>query len=88
MKHALRSHDFGYKNQAEMSVTARSTCTSGQPKSRLPRRVAAKIVTGFVARRANIDILAAPRFAPSPILARTARAFHSVRGSTAPEPRT
>jgi hypothetical protein len=35
----------------------------------------------FVARLANIDILAAPRFAPSTILSRNARAFHHyVRG--------
>jgi hypothetical protein len=46
-----------------------------------PQGVAARIVAGFVARLANIGILAAPRFAPSPILARNARAFHRARGS-------
>jgi hypothetical protein len=49
--------------------------------SRQPRRnhryanvmygVAARIGADFVARLANIDILAAPRFASSPILAAT-----------------
>jgi hypothetical protein len=46
-----------------------------------PQGVAARIDTGFVARLANIHILAAPRFAPLPILTRTARAFHHVAGS-------
>jgi len=46
-----------------------------------PQGVAARIVIGFVTRLANIGILAAPRFAPLPILSRNARAFHHVAGS-------
>jgi hypothetical protein len=41
-----------------------------------PRGVAARIAAGFVAQLANIDILAALRFAPSAILTHNARAFH------------
>ncbi len=52
-----------------------------QPKSRQPQGVAAQIAASFVTRLVNIDILTAPRFALSTILARTASAFHHVRDS-------
>src|SRR5882672_1213949 len=43
---------------------------------------AAKIVADFVGRLGPIDIGPAPSFASSPILARNARVFHHVRGSS------
>ncbi len=46
-----------------------------------PQGVAARIAASIVARLANIDMLAAPRFALPTILATNARAFHYVRDS-------
>jgi hypothetical protein len=83
MKHTLRCHDFGWMRIAVVGVpeslrTVRNM--TGQNRAS-PQGVAAQIAVSFVARLANIDILAAPRFALPTISAHTARAFHQVRGS-------
>jgi len=83
MKHTLRCHGFGgmdgianYGRRAERMGAK----TMSQNRAS-PQGVTAGIIAGFVARLAKIDILATPRFAPSPIPARNARAFHRARGS-------
>ena len=62
-------------------LIARSCPAPGSHPSRKRLEPAPPYAGRFVARLANIGILAAPRFAPSPILARNARAFHRARGS-------
>ncbi|HEY7744136.1 MAG TPA: hypothetical protein VIA19_13930 [Burkholderiales bacterium] len=94
MKRAMRWHDFGSGREASRSQYVEFD--KGSDKAMSQNRaspwidigyssacagVAAKIGAYFVARLANIDILAAPRFASSPILARNARVFHCVRDS-------
>jgi hypothetical protein len=80
MKHTLRYHGFG---ETHLSIPSWETHVAWLPAKTAPAHKGgtAEIVAGFVARLANIDILAAPRFAPSPISARPARAFHHVPDS-------
>jgi hypothetical protein len=82
MKHTLRCHDFGWKAAVTrlLDFQQRGSLSARQNRAS-PQRVAARIAASFVARLANIDILAAPRFALSTILARNARALHHLRGS-------
>jgi len=83
MKHTLRCHGFGEANDWLVSAFNRYGFkheAAGQNHAS-PQGVAAIIAASFVARLANIDILAAPRFALSTILSRNARAFHHATGS-------
>jgi hypothetical protein len=80
MKHTLRCHDFGSRFLDILHDWHHLKVERSQNRAS-PRGVAAKIAAGIVARLANIDILAAPRFALSTIFARNARAFHHARDS-------
>jgi hypothetical protein len=84
MKHTLRCHGFGEEGvRTEGGVRAEQAVTNKAARQNRasPQGVAAKIAASFVARLANIDILAAPRFALSTIFSRNAHAFHCVRDS-------
>jgi hypothetical protein len=84
VKHALRCHGFGDMNESSVSTFIQREAPIREAKDQnraSPQGVAVTIAASFVARLANIDILAAPRFALSTILIHNAHAFHHATGS-------
>ena len=84
MKHTLRCHGFGSALNVAWPAPRNPEALSVKPRAKTAPALKGLRPESALALSLGLpicQILAAPRFAPLPILARNARAFHYVRGS-------
>ena len=84
MKHTLRCHDFGERHAGRSAGVRIGGESVGAPRAKIApahKGLRPKSPLALSLGLPIWGISAAPRFALSTILARTARAFHYVRGS-------
>jgi hypothetical protein len=84
MKHTLRYHEFGESHDQHAVLLEQIITFMTEPEAKIAPALRGLRPESPLALSLGLpifQILAAPRFAPLPILARTARAFHCVTGS-------